>query len=137
MLRRMSFSTSAIAIAVAVFARSSAHAECFSMTAQYVLSSPSIEIVFSGRVLEIARTGDLGYRATFDVDRVWKGTAPRRLDLYVWERAAEMPHWAKDQHAIVFAARLIGSEARRDIGIDANQIAFAPTQCSGNFVAHI
>jgi hypothetical protein len=48
-----------------------------------------------------------------------------------------MPHWAKDQHAIVFAARLIGREARRDIGIDANQIAFAPTQCSGNFVAHI
>jgi hypothetical protein len=107
------------------------------MTAQYVLSSPGVEIVFSGRVVEIARTGDWGYRATFDVDRVWKGTAPRRLDLYVCERAAEMPHWVKDQHAIVLAARLTRSEARRDFGIDANQIAFAPTQCTGNFVAHI
>jgi hypothetical protein len=107
------------------------------MTAQYVLSSPGIEIVFSGRVVEIARIGDWGYRAAFIVDRVWKGTAPPRLDLYVWERSAEMPHWAKDQRAIVLAARLTNSEARRDVGIDANQVAFAPTQCSGNFVAHI
>jgi hypothetical protein len=95
MLGRPSFSTSSVAIAVAVFAPSSTHAECFSLTAQHVLSSPGSDIVFSGRVVAIARTGELGYRATFDVDRVWKGTAPRRLDLYAWERAAEMPRWRR------------------------------------------
>ena len=57
------------------------HAECIGMPAKWVMGQKDVELVFSGTVVEVVRTADLGYRATFDVDRVWKGSVSKRLDL--------------------------------------------------------
>jgi hypothetical protein len=51
------------------------------------------ELVFSGTVAEVTRTSEVGYRATFDVDRVWKGPVSRRIDLYLWELPPEGPRF--------------------------------------------
>ena len=78
----MTLRTVGIRFALAVgslLAASSTHAECIT-PGEWWLREPTVELVFSGTAVEITRTADLGYRATFDVDRVWKGTV-RQLDL--------------------------------------------------------
>jgi hypothetical protein len=109
-----------------------ARAGCFVQTAQFVMQAPSIETVFRGRVLEIVRTADLGYRATFDVDRVWKGSVSPRVDLYVSERAAEMPRFEQGRQYVALASRLTELATRRDAGLgESDATVFAPTTCSG------
>src|SRR5688572_28161125 len=80
-----------------------AGAECFVLTGKFVMAEKSIDLVFSGRVVETTRTAELGYRVTFDVARVWKGAVPKRFDVYVWELAPEMPRFdrGKDQHIVL------------------------------------
>jgi len=78
---------------------------------------PTVELVFSGTAVEITRTADLGYRATFDVDRVWKGTVPRRLDLYVWELQVEMNDVVRGRRYVVGATRLIEARERQGVGL--------------------
>ena len=51
-------------------APASAYAECILATADLLLQRTSSEVVFSGTVVEVTRTADFGYRATFAVDRV-------------------------------------------------------------------
>jgi hypothetical protein len=67
----------------------SAVAKCAMLTAQQVMAERAYEVVFRGTVVEITRASGAGYRATFDVDRVWKGAVSRRFDLYVWEIPTE------------------------------------------------
>jgi hypothetical protein len=64
--------SSAITV-VSVVTAPSARGECFVLTAKYVMEAQDVELVFSGTVIHITRSGELGYRATFDVDRIWKG----------------------------------------------------------------
>ena len=135
-LRRRIFSH-ALPLVAALLVPTAARAECFLMTAQYVLSSPTIEIVFSGPVVEIARTADVGYRATFDVDTVWKGVVPRRFELYVWELAPEMPRFERGQRYVVSARHLTDRRARDGVGIGASDVVYTPTMCSGSFVPKI
>ena len=66
-----------------------ARAECVIRTASEVLQDPGIEVVFSGTVTSVARTGEYGYRATFAVDRVWKNTTSVRC-IYVYEEAPKL-----------------------------------------------
>src|SRR4029453_11252833 len=65
--------------------------ECVKLSPKTVVEEPSNELIFSGKVVAATRTAHLGYRATFDVERVWKGPVGKRFDLYVWELAAEVP----------------------------------------------
>lgn len=60
-----------------------AGAECVKVTPKTWIDMPSSELVFSGTVVDVTRTADLGYRATFEVARVWKGSVRGRIDLYV------------------------------------------------------
>ena len=126
---RSSVVGSAIAVAT-LLATSPAHAECFVLTAKFVMEEKSIEMVFSGTVVSVTRTAPNGYRATFDVDRVWKGSVPKRFDLYVWDLAAEVPGFVLGQHSVLLAERLTYT-TREGVGIEKSQaVAFGPAQCS-------
>src|SRR6185503_7306037 len=84
-----------VAFAIVVASTMSVSTECVILTAKQVMSQPSFEIVFSGRVVDVKAAGANGYRATFEVDRVWKGTVPARIDLYVPPSPAEVPRFNK------------------------------------------
>ena len=108
-----------------------ARAECIQQTAKMVMQEKEHELVFSGTVVQLTRTADLGYRATFEVDRVWKGSVPARFDLHVWELAPEIPRFELGRRYVVLAHRLIDSHARQGVGLgQSDAIAFTPTQCS-------
>jgi hypothetical protein len=62
--------------------------------------------VFSGQVVEVARSGEWGTRVTFEVSRVWKGSVPERLDLYVRERSSNAPRFQKGERYVALAAML-------------------------------
>ena len=59
-------------VVVSLLAAPSARGECIG-GGEWWLREQGVELVFSGTVSEISRTAELGYRAAFDVDRVWKG----------------------------------------------------------------
>lgn len=108
-----------------------AHAECFTLTATFVMQESVAELVFSGTVAEVARTSEVGYRATFDVDRVWKGSVPRRIDLYVWELSSERPRFEAGHHYVALAQKLIDSRTRQGVGLgQSDLVAYTPVQCS-------
>lgn len=65
-------------------------AECITPGAWW-LQSPAFNVVFSGTVTLIERTGDFRYRATITVHRVWRGTALREVTVDVSELAPETP----------------------------------------------
>ena len=112
----------------------SARAECVTLSPKILLEQPSSELVFSGKVVAITRTAELGYRATFDVDRVWKGPVTRRIDLYVWELPPETPRFELGHEYLAVARRLRDLQVRRGAGArDSDQEAFAPVQCSGGY----
>jgi hypothetical protein len=106
-------------------------AECVHVTGDSVMADKTIELVFSGRVVEVTPVADGGVRATFDVQRVWKGSIPQRFDLYVWWAWAEIPHFEKGQHHVVLAQPLTDRDIRQKLGmVGAEAVAFRPTQCS-------
>jgi len=128
----MTFHTVGIRFALAVgslLVASPAHAECIT-PGEWWLREPSVERVFSGTAVEITRTADLGYRATFDVDRVWKGTVPRRLDLYVWELQVEMNEIVRGRKYLVGATRLIEARERQGVGLaGTGTVAYTEIRC--------
>ena len=131
----MAFSSTSIRSVALVFvlltAAASVRAECVSLSAKQVMKEARYELVFSGKVVSITRTADAGYRATFDVDRVWKGSVLKSLDLYVWELAAEMPRFEVGHRYVVLAQRLVDGRARAGVGLGStNSVAFAPAPCS-------
>jgi hypothetical protein len=93
------------------------HADCVILSAEHVMSEPSIELVFAGRVVDIVHVADAVSRATFDVDGVWKGTVPRRIDLYVSEFNAEKPHFTKGADYVALAVRMKDPSLRRAAGL--------------------
>ncbi len=120
---------------IAVLSPPLARAECVIRTASEVLQNPSIEVVFSGTVTSVARTGEYGYRATFAVDRVWKGAVSSPFAVYVWERLAEQAGFAAGGTYIVQARRMFDPEARRDVGVTTDDTTvFTPVGCSGDFL---
>ncbi len=111
-----------------------AHGECIVLGANEVVESSLYERVFSGTVKTVTRTGEVGYRATFDVDRVWKGVVPSESDLYVWELSPETPRFEVSRKYIVLARRLVDPRARADVGLTATSVeAYAPVPCSDAF----
>jgi hypothetical protein len=87
-----------------------ARAECVRVSAKEmakrVMEEQHYELVFSGTVVAVTRTAELGYRATFDVDRVWKGSVTKRFDLYVWELTPEVPRFETGHQYIALARKL-------------------------------
>lgn len=106
--------------------------ECVALSAPDVLASRNNELVFSGRVIEYSVTADAAYRATFDVDRVWKGSVSKRIDIYVWQlQSAEMPRYEKDGEYVVLARRLTDPRVRKAVGLgDSNVAAFTAPSCA-------
>ena len=112
-----------------------ARAECVRVSgkemAKRVMEEQHYELVFSGTVVAVTRTAELGYRATFDVDRVWKGSVTKRFDLYVWELAPEVPRFETGHQYIALARKLVAPQERKGAGLDKTDlIAFTPVQCS-------
>jgi hypothetical protein len=111
-----------------------ARAECVTRTAQDVLQDSRIERVFSGTVTVVNRTAEFGYRATFAVDRVWKGTTSTPFAVYVYEGSPEVPRFETGRTYIVQARRLIDPDARRRVGVTTEDATvFSPIDCSDAF----
>jgi hypothetical protein len=116
-------------VVLSILTAPSARAECIN-GGEWWLREKSVELVFSGTVSEISRTGELGYRATFDVDRVWKGNASPRFNLYVWELAPEMSQVEAGHRYLVGARRLIDARGRQEVGlVGSDTVAFTETAC--------
>jgi len=128
-----SISVTSVIVATSLLAVPSARAECVMVSAKALLEGPSTELAFSGRVVEITRTADLGYRATFEVDRVWRGSLTKRFDLYVWEMEPEKPRFEVDHQYVAFAQRLSTRE-RQGVGLsETDPVAFTPVTCSDGY----
>ena len=109
-------------------------AECVTRTAIEVLHDPDVEVVFLGTATSVTRTGEYGYRATFSVDRVWKGSVSNPFSHYVWERSAESAGFDVGRTFVVQARRMLARDARRDVGItDDDATVFTPIAYSGYF----
>jgi hypothetical protein len=122
----VSLLASTFAVAVRV-----AGAECGTQTMASVLEPKSHELVFTGKVVGITRTAPLGYRATFAVDRVWKGSIGKTAHLYVWELSVETARFVEGQQVLAVATRLTDPRARRDVGLaDSAILAYTPALCS-------
>jgi len=107
-------------------------AECVIVPAPQLLSDRQNEVVFSGTVVDLGRSGDAGTRVVFDVERIWKGAVSNRFDLYVWDLAAEAPRFEKGRRYLAIAKRLLDPKARSGVGLGAvDVVAFTPVQCSG------
>jgi len=121
-------------VVASVLTSPSASAECVMVPAKQmakqVMEEKRYELVFSGIVVAVTRTADLGYRATFDVDGVWKGTVTKQFDLYVWESAAEIPKFETGRHYLALARKLVTPQERKGAGLDNDTVAFTPVQCS-------
>ena len=132
--RQISILSIAPVVIVALLIGRQAHAECIVIGANEVVEGSLYERVFSGTVKTITRTGEIGYRATFDVDRVWKGVVPPEADLYVWELWPETPRFEAGRKYIVLARRLVDPRARAGVGLTATSVeAYSPVQCSDAF----
>jgi hypothetical protein len=101
-----------------------------------ILADSRVALVFTGRVVgrvSVGKPERPAYRATFEVDRVWKGAVPKRIDIYVSELSPEMPRFDVDREYVVVANRVVDSKSRQDMGLaDADGPAFAAQQCSGD-----
>ena len=98
-----------VTIAIAVMVMPSViNAECVKITPKMWLDAPDSELVFGGKVVEVTDTGEVGSKATFEVERVWRGKVPRRFDVFMWYLAsAEAPRYLeKGRSYVVVAKRL-------------------------------
>jgi hypothetical protein len=122
-----------IGIAV-VLMPTAVNAECVTVTPKMLRDAPSSELVFAGTVVEVTRTGEWGSRATFEVERIWRGKVPKRFDVYMWDLASpEAPRYERmGRSYVVIAKRLENQRAREGVGLgDSNAVAFAGLECSG------
>jgi hypothetical protein len=84
------------------------HAECVTLTAKEMMSRPGV-LIFGGRVVDVQDVGQGGARWTIEVQRVWKGSVPARIDIYssrFGPSEVRPPFWRKGSDALVLAARL-------------------------------
>ena len=49
---------------------------------------------------------------TAEVDCVWKGSVPSRIDIHVWQLKGEMPSYGKNERYVVLAKRLTDPRVR-------------------------
>ena len=109
-----------------------ARAECVKIPPKEWLKFPDTELTFSGNVAEVTKAGELAVRATFEVERVWKGQVSRWFDVYTSPPAsAETPYDEKDHSYVVIATRLLNKEARTNAGFgNSDAVVFTGANCS-------
>jgi hypothetical protein len=118
-----------VLVVASLLAAASARAECIE-AGDWWLRAEGVELVFSGTVSAISRTAEVGYRAAFDVDRVWKGNVSSHFNLYVWELAEGMSRLEVGHRYLVGAKRLINPRERQGVGLtDSDVIAFGQVDC--------
>jgi len=73
---------------------------------------------------------------TFEVDRVWKGSVPERLDVYVHERSSNAPRFRKGERYVALAARLKDAPTvRAELGLSESKAPIViAMQCSDRAV---
>ena len=107
---------------------SDAHAYCLALSAS-VMNARSVDVVFSGTVVGLNQVNDVVVRVTFEVDRVWKGTVPKRFDIYFSPLRAEMPTFEFARRYVVFGEQM-PPRARESVGLLApDGRAFEPIPC--------
>ena len=123
-----------VTIAIAVMVLPSViNAECVKITPKMWLDAPDSELVFGGKVAEVTDTGEVGSKATFTVERVWRGKVPKRFDVFMWYLAsAEAPRYLeKGRSYVVVAKRLEDKRAREGVGLGGSDlVAFTGVPCS-------
>src|SRR5262249_18999994 len=110
-----------------------AHAECIMLPLEQVVSGRDISVIFKGTVLSVTELGDpdrtVGFRVAFDVQRIWKGSVAKRVEVYD-DLNAENPHFEVGHSSLVFARTLANPETRRRLGALAGPgapvLAFVP-----------
>ena len=114
----MKFATTlCTSLCLAAASVSVARADCAAITPKAWLEMPSTELLFSGTVVEIVAVSDAGYRATFDVDRVWKGFVRERVDIYASGLVVEAPQFQQGETYVVVGQRLTDDVARKRVGL--------------------
>jgi hypothetical protein len=124
--------TGFLALMILALAASSAHAECVKTPPKQWLKIPEAELAFSGKVVEVTKAGEQGVRATFQVERVWKGPVSERINLYMSPpESPEHPVYEKDHSYMVIAQRLVDRKRRANAGLaDSDAVVFTGMQCS-------
>lgn len=84
------------------------HAECVGLPAKEMMSRPGVELIFAGRVVDVQDVGQSAARWTIEVERVWKGSVPARIDIYSsrFGPSEVRPPFRKGGNALVLAARI-------------------------------
>jgi hypothetical protein len=111
-----------------LFIPSPAHAECIAI-GRATMAQAQVELVFSGNVVGLNQVAPFGVRVTFNVDHAWKGSAPKRLDVYVWQLDPEMPRFEFAERYVVLATKMTG-RSREGVGLtERDAAAFKPIAC--------
>lgn len=131
-----SFSIAAsIGCAASLLLVQSARAECVNVPLLEVHAS----IIFAGTAVSITPItppGEpnmwMGTKITFDVDRVWKGSVGKRVDLYM-NLSPENPQFAVGRRSPVFA-RFLSREEKQRLGLgDTEAPVLTAMMCTGDF----
>ena len=136
----------------------SARAECLLRPVAYVASQQDIQIIFKGTPVSItpvsrasgvptekqqvsgatelrdtlysAPHGADGFRLIFDVERIWKGSAGKRVEVYM-DRGSENPSFQLGHSSPVFVKYLVDPEKRRLLGFAGNDtLVFIVAECT-------
>jgi hypothetical protein len=109
------------------------YGECVILTADSLKQITS-DLIFAGTVAE-KTPGEYGFRVKFEVDCVWKGSVPRRFDIYVSVLRGEMPTFegfSVGQRHVVVARKLTDSRERAGLGLaDTDAPVYGPVECTG------
>lgn len=122
----------ALSVLLCVATTAAARAECFTINAEHALASDVIELVFSGRVTEVAHASALAYRYTIEVDGVWKGRVAKRVELWSGGVGMEDPRYEVNGYYYFLATRQSSRQSRERSGIpDSVTTPILAVSCGG------
>jgi hypothetical protein len=115
----------------------SVRCECIEVPLRMAVQREDIALLFSGTVLSIIPIGETdktaGFKVSLDVDRTWKGSVGRRVDLYK-DLNAENPKFEVGHRYLTFAKQLVDHYARQLMGLgDADAPALRTVPCTGGY----
>jgi hypothetical protein len=99
-----------------------AHGECVRIPLQQVVTRQDVQIVFKGTAVSITPiTPDdpqqtSGFKVTFDVERIWKGSVGKRVELYM-DLNGNNPQFEAGHSSPVFVEYLVDPTVRGRLGI--------------------
>ena len=110
-----------------------AHGECVRIPVQQVADRQDVGVIFTGSAVSTVWIGDpqkvTGVKVTFDVDRIWKGSAGKRFELYM-DNNANNPQFELGHASVVFA-KYLDRDMRQRFGIGQTDApAFSGVPCT-------